>query len=63
LIPKLKDRIASIERRLAELEQTIEVQGDTPTVRSIERSLKDLQQGRFRRYDSVESLFRAVKQQ
>ena len=63
MIPKFKDRITSIEKHLDQLEETTEVQGDEWTMRSIERGLKDLQEGRFHRYESVESLFRAVKQQ
>ena len=62
-MPKLENKIISIEKRLDQLEETVEVLGDAKTVRSIERGLKDLQEGRFHRYESVESLFRAVKQQ
>ena len=61
-MPKLENKIISIEERLDQLEETVEVLGDAKTVRSIERGLKDLQEGRFHRYESVESLFTAVKQ-
>ena len=61
-MPKLENKITSIEKRLDQLEETVEVLGDAKTMRSIERGLKDLQEGRFHRYESVESLFKAVKQ-
>jgi hypothetical protein len=61
-MPKLENKIVSIEKRLDELEETVEVMGDAKTVRSIERGLKDLQEGKFQKYESVESLFKTIKQ-
>ncbi len=58
---KLDTKIISIERRLAELEETMEILGDKRTVRSIERGLKDLREGRFHKYDDVEGLFEKIK--
>jgi hypothetical protein len=36
-MPKLESKIISIEKRLDELEETVEVMRDAKTVRSIER--------------------------
>lgn len=58
---KLENKIVSIEKRLDELEETLEILGDRKTTRSIERGLKDLREGRFRRYESVEALFEENK--
>lgn len=58
---KLENKIVSIEKRLDELEETLEILGDRKTTRSIERGLKDLREGRFRRYESVEALFEEIK--
>lgn len=58
---KLENKIVSIEKRLGELEETLEILGDRKTTRSIERGLKDLREGRFRRYESVEALFEENK--
>ena len=60
---KLENKIVSIERRLDDLEETMEIMGDKKAIRSIERGLKDLQEGRFRRYESVEALFKETKKQ
>jgi hypothetical protein len=51
----------SIEKRLEELEETMDILGDEKTVRSIERGLRDLQQGRFRRYENVDQLLKGIK--
>jgi hypothetical protein len=63
LMPKLESKIVSIEKRLDELEETVEILGDAKTARSIEKGLKDLREGRFRRYESVESLFQKIRKQ
>ena len=60
---KLENKIVSIEKRLDDLEETMEIMGDKRTIRSIERGLKDLREGRFRRYESVDGLFREIKKQ
>ncbi len=57
---KLGNKIVSIEKRLDELEETMEILGDKKTTRSIERGLKDLRQGRFRKYASVEALLEKI---
>lgn len=62
-MPKLESKIVSIEKRLDELEETVEILGDAKTARSIEKGLKDLREGRFRRYESVESLFQKIRKQ
>ncbi|MGA2664196.1 MAG: hypothetical protein ABSF83_04560 [Nitrososphaerales archaeon] len=59
--PKLESKIVSIERRLDELEETVEILGDSKTTRSIERGLTDLREGRFRKYETAEALFRKVR--
>lgn len=60
---KIEGKIVSMERRLDDLEETLEIMGDKKTVRSIERGLKDLREGRFRTYESVDTLFKAMKKQ
>ena len=60
---KRENKIVSIEKRLDDLEETMEVMADKKTVRSIERGLKDLREGRFRRYESVEAFFKEFKNQ
>jgi hypothetical protein len=62
-MPKLENKIVSLEKRLDELEETVEVMGDAKTIRSIERGLKDLQEGKFHRYESVATLFKTIKHQ
>ncbi len=56
-----KDRIGLVERRLDELEETIEILGNKNLLRSIERGLKDLQKGRCKKYATVDELFRDIK--
>jgi len=58
---KLENKIVSIEKRLDELEETMEILTDGKTTRSIEKGLKDLREGRFRKYESVEGLFKEIK--
>jgi len=60
---KLENKIVSIEKRLDDLEETMEIMGDKRMVRSIERGLKDLREGRFRRYEGVDALFKEIKKQ
>ena len=57
----LETKVVSIEKRLEELEETMEILGDKRTTRSIEKGLKDLQHGRFRRYESVNELLKGIK--
>ena len=57
----LATKVVSIERRLEELEETVDILGDKKTVRSIERGLRDLQQGRFHRYENVNELLKGTK--
>ena len=54
---KLENKILLIEKRLDDLEETMEIMADKKTVRSIERGLKDLREGRIHRYESVEAFF------
>jgi hypothetical protein len=57
----LATKVVSIERRLEELEETMDILGDKKTMRSIERGLRDLHQGRFRRYENVNELLKGIK--
>jgi hypothetical protein len=57
----LESKVVSIEKRLEELEETMEILGDRKTTRSIARGLKDLKQGRFRTYKDVNSLIKGIK--
>jgi hypothetical protein len=57
----LEGKVVSIERRLEELEETMEVLGDKRTTRSIAKGLKDLREGRFHRYGSVDELLKGIK--
>lgn len=60
---KVDNKIISIEKRLDDLEETMEIMADKKTVRSIERGLKDLREGRFHRYESVDAFFKELKKQ
>jgi hypothetical protein len=60
-LSKLANRIVAIEKRLDDLEETVEIMGDERTIRSIERGLKDLREGRFSRYETVDALFKDIK--
>ena len=60
-MPKLENKIVSIEKRLDDLEETIEILGDAKTTRSIERGLADLREGKFQRYETVDPLFRKAR--
>jgi hypothetical protein len=57
----LESKVVSIERRLEELEETIEILGDKKVTRSIARGLKDLKEGRFRTYKDVDSLLKGIR--
>ena len=57
----LESKVVSIERRLEELEETVEIFGDKETTRSIAKGLKDLKEGRFRAYKDVASLVKGIK--
>ncbi|QQG49288.1 MAG: hypothetical protein HY247_02980 [archaeon] len=57
----LESKVASIERHLEELEETMEVISDKKTTRSIARGLKDLREGRFRRYEDVNELLKGIQ--
>ena len=50
-----------VERRLEELEETIEILGDEKLLLSIERGLKDLRAGHYKRYADVNALFRDIE--
>jgi hypothetical protein len=58
----LETKVVSIEKRLEELEETMDILGDKKTTRSIARGLRDLQQGRFRKYGNVDELLKGIKQ-
>jgi hypothetical protein len=60
-LAKLENKIVSLEKRLDDLEETMEIMGDKKTIRSIELGLKDLRDGQFHRYESVEALFKEIK--
>jgi len=57
----LETKVVSIEKRLEELEETMDILGDKETVRSIERGLRDLQKGRFHKYENVDELLKGIK--
>jgi hypothetical protein len=57
----LETKVVSIEKRLEELEETMDILSDKKTTRSIERGLRDLQHGRFRRYENVNELLKGIK--
>ena len=57
----LESKVVSIEKRLEELEETMEILGEKKTTRSIARGLKDLKEGRFRTYKDVDSLIKGIK--
>jgi hypothetical protein len=46
-----------LEHRVDELEETLDIMSDKRLVRSIERGLKDLKEGRYVRYKDVKSMF------
>jgi hypothetical protein len=56
-----EDRIALVERRLEELEETVEILADKKLLRSIERGLEDVREGRYKKYASVDSLFKDIE--
>ncbi|MBI4257501.1 MAG: hypothetical protein HY619_00965 [Thaumarchaeota archaeon] len=60
---KHESKLVSIEKRLDELEETMEILGDRKTMRSIERGLNDLRAGRYKRYDTVDALLEGVASQ
>jgi len=49
--------LRKLERRVDDLEESLEILGDRKLVRSIERGLKDLKNGRYKKYQDVKSLF------
>lgn len=57
----LESKVVSIEKRLEEMEETMEILGDEKTTKSIARGLKDLKEGRFRTYKDVDSLIKGIK--
>jgi len=61
LMTARKDRVSLVEQRLEELEETIDVLTDKRLVRSIERGLRDLREGRLKRYADEDALFRDIK--
>jgi hypothetical protein len=50
-------RLRKLEIRVDELEESIEVLRDKKLVRSVERGLKDLREGKFKKYEDAKSLF------
>ena len=50
-------RLRGLEHRVDELEETLEIMSDKKLVKSIERGLKDLKEGKHVRYKDVKSLF------
>jgi hypothetical protein len=57
----LESKVVSIEKRLEELEETMEVLGDKRTTRSIARGLKDLREGRLHKYKNVDELVKSLQ--
>ena len=57
----LESKMVSLEKRLEELEETMEILGDRKTTRSIARGLKDLKERRFRTYKDVDSLVKGTR--
>jgi hypothetical protein len=56
----LESKVVSIEKRLDELEETMEILADKETTRSIARGLTDLKKGRFHTYSDVDSLIKGI---
>lgn len=56
-----EQRLRKLEHRVDELEETLEKMRDKKLVRSIERGLKDLKEGRYVKYKDVRSLFRDLE--
>ena len=51
----------SIERRLEELEETMEILSDKKLLRGIDRGLTDLLKGRYKKYENVDALFKDIE--
>ena len=56
-----EQRLRKLEHRVDELEETLEIMSDKKLVRSIERGLKDLKEGRYVKYKDARSLFRDLE--
>ncbi len=54
-------RVARIEQRLEELVETMDVLSDKRLARSIERGLRDLREGRYKKYADVNAMFRDIE--
>lgn len=54
-------RVARIEQRLEELVETMDVISDKRLARSIERGLRDLREGRYKKYADVNAMFRDIE--
>lgn len=52
-----EQRLRKLENRVDELQETLEIMSDKKLLRSIERGLKDLKQGRYNRYKDVKTMF------
>jgi hypothetical protein len=50
-----------LEDRVDELEETLEIMGDKKLLGSIERGLKNLKEGRYKRYKDVNTMFSDLK--
>jgi hypothetical protein len=56
----LESKVVSIEKRLEELEETVEILGDRKTTSSIARGLRDLKEGRFHKYKDADELLKGI---
>ncbi|MFI5419999.1 MAG: hypothetical protein ACHQ1H_03440 [Nitrososphaerales archaeon] len=52
-----EQRLRKLEHRVDELEETLEIMSDKKLVRSIARGLKDLNEGKYKKYRDAKSLF------
>lgn len=56
-----EERLGKLERRVEELEETLEVVSDRKLLRSIQGGLRDLKEGRYARFKDVDSLFADIE--
>jgi hypothetical protein len=59
-LSQTEQRLKKLERRVDELEESLEIMGDDKLVRSIARGLKDLKEGKYKKYENARSLFSDV---
>lgn len=50
----LRQRIRTLEKRVEEFRETLEILSDKKTLRSTERGLRDLKLGKYRTYKSFD---------